>query len=208
MRALLLVDLQNDFMPGGSLAVSDGDATVSVANSLIERFELVVATQDWHPADHGSFASNHAGLEAGQCVELCGLPQVLWPAHCVQGSEGAAFHPLLERGYIERVFQKGCGARVDSYSGFHDNQPPGLAQRSSTGMGEWLREWGVKELWVMGLATDYCLKFTVLDALREGFAVRLVEAGCRAVELQEGDGARAIAEMQAAGAQLAEVAQA
>jgi nicotinamidase/pyrazinamidase len=193
-RALILVDIQNDFIPGGSLAVADGDATVPVANRLQPRFELVVATQDWHPADHGSFASNHPGRKPGELSELGGLPQVLWPDHCVQGSHGAEFHRDLDLSRVARVFRKGTDPEIDSYSGFFDN-----GHRKATGLGDYLREQQVTDVYVMGLATDYCVKWTALDALQLGFRTHLVEDGSRGVELQPGDVAAAVEEMRRAG---------
>jgi len=197
MRALIIVDLQNDFMPGGALAVADGDAVVAVANRLMSRFDRVIATQDWHPAEHGSFAVHHPGKSPGEVIELDGLQQVLWPTHCVQGSHGAAFHEALDVSGIGRVFTKGENPRVDSYSGFFDN-----GRRQATGLGEHLRAEGVDEVFVLGLATDYCVKFTALDALSLGFRTTLIADGCRAVNLRPEDGAAAIAEMAAAGIEL------
>jgi nicotinamidase/pyrazinamidase len=197
MKALLLIDIQNDFLPGGALAVPEGDQIIPVVNHLIPQFDLVVATQDWHPADHASFAANHPGRAIFETIDLDGLPQTLWPVHCVQNSGGALFAPELNTRAIERVFPKGLNARIDSYSGLFDN-----GHRASTGMAEWLRERRVTELFVVGLATDYCVKFTVLDALREGFAVRVITSACRGVELQSGDCGRALDEMTRAGAVL------
>jgi nicotinamidase/pyrazinamidase len=197
MKALELVDLQNDFCPAGALAVPDGHQVVPVANRLIPHFPLVVATQDWHPAHHGSFAVNQPGRHPYQLGELGGLPQVLWPAHCVQGSAGAAFHPALDTARITRVFPKGTDPGIDSYSGFFDN-----GKRKATGLGDWLRAQGAEDLTVMGLATDYCVKATALDAIALGFAVTLVADGCRAVELHPGDGARALDELRAAGVRV------
>jgi nicotinamidase/pyrazinamidase len=197
MRALVLVDIQNDFCPGGALAVPGGDEVVPVANRLIPRFELVVATQDWHPPDHGSFAVNQPGRQPYEVGELAGQPQVLWPAHCVQGTAGAAFHPALDRGRITRVFPKGTDPTIDSYSGFFDN-----GKRKATGLGEYLRAQGVDALFVLGLATDYCVRATALDAVGLGFAVTLVEDGCRGVGLHPDDVARALAELRAAGVQV------
>jgi nicotinamidase/pyrazinamidase len=194
MRALILVDIQNDFLPGGALAVPEGDQVIAVANALMPRFPLVVATQDWHPPDHGSFAANHPGRSPGEVITLSGLPQVLWPTHCVQGSRGAEFAEGLSRGPIAKIFVKGVDAEVDSYSGFFDN-----GRRRSTGLGEFLQAQGVREVAVLGLATDYCVKFTALDALSLGLKTTLVEDGCRGVELQAGDVARALAEVRAAG---------
>ena len=194
MRALILVDIQNDFLPGGALAVPDGDAVVPVANALMPAFSLVVATQDWHPAGHGSFAANHPGRRPGEVIALGGLSQVLWPVHCVQGTRGAELADGLERGRIGRVFVKGTDPEIDSYSGFFDNE-----RRKSTGLAEFLRAVGVDEVVVLGLATDYCVKFTALDALSLGLRTVLVVDGCRGVELQAGDSARAIEAVRAAG---------
>lgn len=194
MKALLLIDIQNDFMPGGALAVPGGDEVIPIVNGLMPQFELVVATQDWHPADHGSFAASHPGAVYEQ-IDLDGLPQTLWPVHCVQNTGGALYAPGLDTRQIERVFTKGMHPRIDSYSGLFDN-----GRRASTGLGEWLRERGVTHLTVAGVATDYCVKFTVLDALREGFAVQVATAACRGVNLSPGDAEKAIEEMRAAGA--------
>lgn len=194
MRALVLVDLQYDFMPGGALAVTHGDETVAVATTLMPRFDIVIATQDWHPKDHKSFAVNNPGTQVGQLGELDGLPQVMWPAHCVQGSRGAELHDALERARITAVFRKGIDAGIDSYSGFYDN-----GHKKATGLGEWLKQKNIDKLFVLGLATDYCVKFTCLDARQLGLDVCLIEDGCRAVNLSPGDGDKAIAEMRAAG---------
>jgi nicotinamidase/pyrazinamidase len=194
MMALILVDVQNDFVPGGALAVREGDRVVPIANALMSRFDTVVATQDWHPADHGSFAANHPGRSAGDLIDLDGSPQVLWPVHCVQGTRGAEFVPGLDLGRVTKVFQKGTDAAIDSYSGFFDN-----GHRRATGMGDWLTERGVRDLYVMGLTTDYCVKFTALDGRQLGFNVWLVEDGCRGVELKAGDVGRAVEEMEGAG---------
>ncbi len=197
MKALILVDLQNDFLPGGALAVPDGDAVIPVANRLQSAFPLVVATQDWHPANHGSFAASHPGRNVFERIELNGLPQTLWPVHCVQNTPGAAFAPGLRQDRIARVFQKGIDPGIDSYSGFFDN-----GHRKSTGMGEWLKQRGVGEVVVCGLATDYCVKFTALDAVRAGFKTGLVVDASRGVNLQPDDVDTAIAEMKRAGVQI------
>lgn len=197
MRALVLVDIQNDFMPDGALPVPDGYDVIPVANNVQAHFDLVVATQDWHPANHGSFAANHEDREPGQVIDLDGLDQVLWPIHCVQGTGGAEFVESLETRRIAGVFRKGMNPRIDSYSGFHDN-----GHRRSTGMAGYLRELGVEQVYVLGVATDYCVKFTALDARREGFETYLIEDGCRGVELAEGDITRAIAAMKDAGVKV------
>jgi nicotinamidase/pyrazinamidase len=195
MKTLLLIDIQNDFMPGGALAISGGDEIIPVVNELMPQFDLIVATQDWHPADHGSFAANHPGKNIFDQITLDGLPQTLWPVHCVQNTGGALFAPGLDTRRISRVFTKGMNPRIDSYSGLHDN-----GHRASTGLGEWLRTQGVSELTIAGVATDYCVKFTVLDALAEGFKVNVLTSACRGVNLQPGDVDRALAEMKASGA--------
>jgi nicotinamidase/pyrazinamidase len=195
MRALLLIDLQYDFCPGGALPVEGGDEVVSVANALMAEFPLVVATQDWHPADHGSFAAMHLWRKPGQVIDLNGLPQVLWPIHCVQETFGAQLVAGLDKTGIHRVFHKGTDQGLDSYSGFYDN-----GRRKSTGLGEWLREQGISAVHVMGLATDYCVKHSVLDALSLGFETHVVSAGCRGVNLSAEDADRAMEEMAAAGA--------
>jgi len=199
-RALLLVDLQNDFCAGGALAVAEGDSTVDVANALIAwckaRGEAVVASQDWHPADHGSFASQHNAEPFSQ-GELDGLAQTLWPEHCVQQTEGAQLHPLLNQHAIDAVFHKGENPLIARYSAFFDNE-----HRQQTALDEWLRHHEVGELIVMGLATDYCVKYTVLDALKLGYRVNVITDGCRGVNLNAQDSALAFMEMSTAGATL------
>lgn len=195
--ALILVDLQNDFMPGGALAVPEGDATVPVANRLMAKYPLVVATQDWHPAGHGSFAESHPGAGPGAMGELAGRPQVLWPTHCVQGTPGASFHSGLDVAGIHAVIRKGEDLLVDSYSGFFDN-----GGKRATGMTALLRTASVTAVDVMGLATDYCVRFTAQDAALEGFRVRLLLEGCRGVELHGGDIDAALRELVADGVQL------
>lgn len=199
MRALILVDLQHDFCPGGALAVARGDETVAVANRLLPYFSTVVATQDWHPADHQSFATQHPGRKPGELIELEGLPQVLWPPHCVQGTTGAALHVDLQRDKITEVFPKGTDRTIDSYSGFFDN-----GHRKATGLGDWLRARWITRVYVMGLATDYCVKATALDARDLGFDTWVIEDGCRPVELHPGDGDRALAAMRGAGVTIVE----
>ena len=198
MKALILVDLQVDFAPGGALAVPEGDGIVSLVNDLQERFELVVATQDWHPADHLSFAGNH-GRNPGEVVRLGKCDQVLWPDHCVQGTGGAAFLPGLRQEGIDRVFRKGEDRRVDSYSGFYDND--GVRQ---TGLSAYLKERGVTAVYIAGLATDYCVKFTALDACRLGFDTYVIVDASRGVNLNPGDVDRALEEMASRGIRLIE----
>lgn len=194
MKTLLLIDIQNDFMPGGSLAVPGGDEIIPIVNDLMPQFDLILATQDWHPLDHGSFAANHPGKSVYEQIQLDGLPQTLWPVHCVQNTGGALFAPGLDTRRIQRVFTKGMNPQIDSYSGLYDN-----GHRASTGMAEWLKAEGITELHVAGVATDYCVKFTVLDALAEGFKVNLLSQACRGVNLQLGDVDLALTTMEAQG---------
>jgi nicotinamidase/pyrazinamidase len=193
MRALLLIDIQNDFLPGGALAVPAGDEVVPVANRLMSEYDHVVATQDWHPADHQSFASQHPGRRVGDVIQFDGLDQILWPDHCVQNTPGAEFAAALDRDGIHHVVQKGTDRRIDSYSGFYDN-----AHRQATGLEQYLRSKGVEMVHVMGLATDYCVKATALDAIDLGFHTTLLTAGVRGVDLHPGDCQRAIEQMRAA----------
>jgi nicotinamidase/pyrazinamidase len=197
MKALILVDLQSDFCPGGALPVPDGDAVVPLANELQKRFELVVATQDWHPKDHASIASNHPGKTIGEVIDLNGLPQVLWPDHCVQKTAGAELVPALDRSRIARVFQKGTDRNIDSYSGFFDN-----GHRKDTGLGDYLKSKNVTDVFVCGLATDYCVKFTVLDAVQLGFKTHLYPNASRGIDLKHGDVDRAIEEMRRSGVEV------
>jgi nicotinamidase/pyrazinamidase len=193
-HALIIVDLQPDFLPGGPLGVNEGDQIIPIVLDLMPHFDLVVATQDWHPPDHGSFAATYPGRRPGALIELDGLTQILWPVHCVQDTPGAQLVPALHELELEldAVFRKGTDRSIDSYSGFFDN-----AKRKSTGLGEWLRERGVTSVSVCGLALDYCVKFTVLDALELGFETTLIRDATRAVDLAPGDGERALAEIRA-----------
>lgn len=200
-RALLLVDIQNDFLPGGALAVADGDAVVPVANRLMPVFEHVVASQDWHPADHLSFADHHPGWQPFQTTELDGLPQILWPVHCVQSTSGASFASALDIASIDYVVRKGDNPRIDSYSAFFDN-----GHRQSTGLADHLQQRGITRVFVLGLAADVCVKFTVLDALAAGFATTLVVDGTRGVNMNAGDTEAAILAMQQAGADVCDSA--
>ncbi len=189
--ALLLIDLQHDFLPGGALAVAEGDLVVPLAHALQERFDVVVASQDWHPPDHGSFAANHAIGTAYDVIDLHGLPQVLWPTHCVQGSSGAELVDGLEP---DLIVQKGTDPTVDSYSAFFDN-----GRRGDTGLNDWLKAREVDRVYVMGLATDYCVKYSALDAVDCGFETYLIADGCRGVEASPGDVAGALDALRRAG---------
>jgi nicotinamidase/pyrazinamidase len=194
MKALIVVDVQNDFLKGGALAVPRGDEIIPLVNSLMPRFELVVATKDWHPADHGSFADNHPGKKPGEIIELNGLQQVLWPVHCVQETRGSEFSLQLHSQYFKKIFLKGTDPAIDSYSGFYDN-----GHRKSTGLTGYLRDHGVKEVTVVGLAADYCVMFTALDAINERFKTILIEDATRAVNLRDGDFERSMLAMKNAG---------
>ena len=198
-EVILLIDVQNDFLPWGSLPVPRGDEVIAIANRLLARLDdrPVVATQDWHPPDHQSFASQHPGRRPYDVVDLGGIPQVLWPDHCVAFTHGARLAAALDARRVERIFLKGIDPAVDSYSGFFDN-----ARRRATGLGGWLRERAFDGVVLLGLATDYCVKATALDALELGLAVTLVQDGCRSVDVAPGDGAAAFAAVAAAGGRL------
>ena len=194
MRALLLVDIQVDFLPGGALAVPAGDEILPVVNRLLPRFETVIATKDWHPPDHGSFASNHPGRKIGEMVHLHGLEQILWPDHCIHDTTGAEFARGLDTESITHVFYKGTDADIDSYSAFFDN-----ARLRSTGLDKALKAKRVDELLICGLALDYCVKYTALDAFELGFQTRVVNDATRPVDLSPGDGERALGELRKMG---------
>lgn len=197
MNALILVDLQNDFLPGGALAVPEGDQVLPVLNSLLDApFDFILATKDWHPAEHGSFALTH-GKKVGEHILLEDVDQILWPVHCVQHSFGAEFGPNWDSDRVKQVFLKGTEKNVDSYSTFFDN-----GHFKSTQMDEFLRENNVDTVFIAGLATDYCVKYSVLDALKLGYQTYVIVDACRGVDLTPGDSERALAEMQKLGAQL------
>jgi len=194
MNALIIVDMQNDFVEGGALAVPGGKDIVPLINRLQGRFDFVVATQDWHPANHASFAVNHPGKNVYEVIDLHGLPQTLWPVHCVQDTPGADFVAGLDRTRWAAVIQKGVDAEIDSYSGFFDN-----GKRRATGLSDWLSAQQVDDVYIVGLATDYCVKFTALDAVCLGLKTHLIEDACRGVDLTPGDAHRALEEMRQAG---------
>jgi nicotinamidase/pyrazinamidase len=177
MKTLILIDVQNDFMPYGALPVAEGDQIVPIINKIIYKFDLVVATQDWHPKNHISFASNHKDKKPFDVMDLDGFKQTLWPDHCVQGTSGAEFHPDLETKPIEAIFRKGTNPNIDSYSGFYDN-----LHKKNTGLAGYLREKKAKDLYFVGLATDYCVYYSIIDALKEGFNVYLIEDATRAID--------------------------
>jgi nicotinamidase/pyrazinamidase len=197
MNALIIVDLQNDFLPGGALPVAQGDEVIPLANELQQRFDLVVATKDWHPPDHGSFAANHKGKKPGDRIILDGIEQILWPMHCVQNTHGAKFAPAFETSRIADVFHKGVDPLIDSYSTFFDN-----AHRRHTGLAHYLDKRGIKEIYLIGLALDYCVKYSALDARELGLNTHVILDGCRGIELGPGDVGRALSEMKRAGAVL------
>lgn len=192
MKTLLMVDIQNDFLPTGALPVSEGDQIIPLVNRLQPCFELVVATQDWHPANHQSFAVHH-DKEPGEVILLNGIEQVLWPVHCVENTAGAEMAVGLETERIDRIFQKGTNPEIDSYSGFFDND-----HKSDTGLADYLTGKGVTEVFVVGLALDYCVKFTALDARQCGFDTTLIVDGTRGVNIAPEDSVKAVKEMGAA----------
>jgi nicotinamidase/pyrazinamidase len=192
---LLIIDVQNDFCPGGALAVADGDATVPVINRLSQRFGHVAVTQDWHPSGHSSFATSHPGSSPFETVNMPYGPQTLWPDHCVQGTPGAALHSQLLTERAELIIRKGFRPEIDSYSAFFEND-----RRTPTGLAGYLLERGLKKIFLVGLATDYCVHYSAVDARRLGFDTIVIEAGCRAIDLN-GSLAAAWTSMQEAGVQ-------
>jgi nicotinamidase/pyrazinamidase len=197
MKALVIVDLQNDFLPGGALPVPGGDEVIPLANQLQNQFGLVVATQDWHPPDHGSFAVNHPGTKPGDRIMLDGIEQILWPVHCVQDTHGAEFASSFDTKRIASVFQKGIDPRIDSYSAFFDN-----VHRRATGLGDYLKDRSVKDVYLLGLALDYCVKYSALDACQLGFETHVIVDACRGIALERDDLDRALDEVKKAGATL------
>ena len=197
MNALILVDLQNDFLPGGALPVPHGDEVIPLANELQRKFELVLATKDWHPPDHGSFAANHPGKKPGDRIMLDGVEQILWPVHCVQDMQGAEFATAFDTSRVAHIFHKGIDPMIDSYSTFFDN-----AHRRHTGLAHYLEKRGIKDIYLMGLALDYCVKYSTLDARHLGLNTHVIVDGCRGIELEAGDIGRALDEMQRTGAIL------
>ncbi|MGP1947676.1 MAG: bifunctional nicotinamidase/pyrazinamidase [Arsenophonus sp. NC-PG7-MAG3] len=198
--ALLLVDLQNDFCNGGALEILDSESIITIANAVISFCQqqniIIIASQDWHPADHLSFAVN-SGTQVGTEGKLNGLRQIWWPVHCVQHQKGAQFHPYLNQSAIKSIFQKGLDSAIDSYSAFFDNN-----YHHKTHLDYWLTKNQIKHLYIMGLATDYCVKFTVLDAMKLGYQVTVIQDGCRGVNLNPEDSYNALQEMVLAGAKL------
>ena len=192
-----MIDIQNDFCEGGSLAVPNADTIIPLANQLQLYFDHVIATQDWHPFDHVNYAIHHPGHQAGDILLINGIQQILWPKHCEQYSKGAEFHPLLRTQNIRQVFQKGTDRDIDSYSAFYDN-----GHVKSTGLFEYLSSQHITDIYLIGLATDYCVKYSALDAVKLGFNVYVIEDACKGIDLHFGDIAEALREMKAAGVQL------
>ena len=197
MKALIIVDVQNDFLPGGALAVPCGDEIIKIINAICTQFDYVVATQDWHPANHGSFAANHPGRNLYEQIQLNGLTQTLWPVHCVQNTWGAELAVKLDKSRIHQIFQKGIDPEIDSYSGFFDN-----GHRRATGLGDWLEEHRVQQANICGLATDYCVKYTAIDAVDLGYETVLLEDACRGVNLQPSDVSDALKVLKKAGVKI------
>ncbi|WP_458627003.1 bifunctional nicotinamidase/pyrazinamidase [Winogradskyella sp. PC D3.3] len=177
MKTLLIIDVQNDFIPNGSLPVPYGDQIVPIINKIQDKFDLVIGTQDWHPKDHISFASNHDGKSVFDEIEIHGQPQTLWPNHCVQGTAGAAFHPDLNTDKFEAIFRKGTHKTIDSYSAFYDND-----HLKSTGLAGYLKEKGTTQLYLCGLAADICVYFSARDAVKEGFDCFFIEDASKALD--------------------------
>ncbi len=195
-EALIVIDVQNDFCPGGALAVADGDGIIPQVSALLQEFPVRVLTQDWHPADHSSFAANHPGAEPFSLTEMSYGPQVLWPVHCVQGTKGAEFHPALPTDPADLVIRKGFRSAIDSYSAFFEND-----RTTPTGLDGYLRSRGVTALTFVGLATDYCVAYSAMDAARLGFGATVLDAACRAINLN-GSLAEARDRMRASGVRL------
>jgi len=199
MRALILVDIQNDFVPGGALAVPTGDQIIPIVNRLQPHFECIIATQDWHPPEHASFSANHPHHKIGDVIDLDGIKQILWPLHCVQNTPGAEFVPALHQGNWCGIVQKGTDPKIDSYSGFFDN-----GHRKQTALEKILHDHKVTKVFLCGLATDYCIKFTAMDALKLGFKTTLIVDACTGIDVHKGDVDRAITEMRTAGVNVAQ----
>ena len=197
-EALIVIDVQNDFCPGGALAVTGGDEIIARINALMAEFSCVVLTQDWHPANHASFAANHQGAAPFSLAQMPYGPQVLWPTHCVQGTQGAEFHPNLRTDPAHLVIRKGFRARIDSYSAFFEND-----RTTATGLHGYLQDRGARKLTLVGLATDYCVAYSALDAAKLGYQVTVLEGACRAIDLN-GSLATAMTETRAAGVIWAE----
>ena len=195
--ALIVIDVQNDFCPGGKLEVKEGDIVVPVINSLAEVFPKTVATMDWHPKNHVSFATNHSGMGVFDIIDIGGVKQVLWPEHCVQGMEGADFHPDLDDRSFDLILRKGTSPSLDSYSAFFEND-----RATSTGLEHYLKGLGVKELFICGLATDYCVFYSAIDSINTGFNTSLIIDATKGVDVPQGNVEKAVSEMELAGVRM------
>ncbi len=195
--ALLVVDVQNDFCPGGRLGVKEGDVVVPVINRIVKKFFKVIATVDWHPKDHVSFASNHPGMEVFDIVDVNGVDQVLWPDHCVQGTEGADFCPGLEDKYFDIILRKGSDPLLDSYSAFYEND-----RKTPTGLEYYLKNFGVSETYICGLATDYCVFYSAIDSVKTGFNTKLIIDATCGVDVPQGNVKKAVDDMKLAGVSI------
>jgi nicotinamidase/pyrazinamidase len=193
MKALIIVDVQNDFTSNGKLAVPGGESIIPIINSIKNQFDLVVATQDWHPQNHKSFASNHAGKKVFEKIMLDGMEQVLWPDHCVQNSEGAALRSDLKTENVEAIFRKGMDPNIDSYSGFYDN-----GKKKSTGLRGYLKERNVKDVYVCGLAGDYCVYFTAVDSIANGFNTFLIDDAVKSISESDYEKAKNVLKIKGA----------
>jgi nicotinamidase/pyrazinamidase len=199
-NALLIIDVQNDFCPGGALAVKEGDKIIPLINSIQNKFYKVVATQDWHPHNHISFASNHPGKKVYDEIDINNIKQVLWPDHCLAGTKGAEFHPALNIAEIHLILRKGTDANIDSYSAFMEND-----KKTFTGLEGYLKSLNIKQVFIVGLATDYCVYYTAMDALRLGFETYVIIDACRGVDVPEGNIQRVICSMQNNGIKVIEL---
>lgn len=197
MKALIIVDMQNDFMPGGALGVPGADKLIPIINALIPKFDCVIASQDWHPLDHVSFASNHPEKKPGDVIEVDGGSQVLWPVHCVQGTFGAELVDGLHKEKIVACFHKGTDKNIDSYSAFFDN-----ARQKSTGLADDLKNRGVTDVYFVGVATEYCVLYSTLDAIDLGFSVHVIASACRPINLHPHDEELAFAGIAAKGGKI------
>ncbi len=195
-RALVVVDVQNDFLPGGALAAPGGDSILPIINRIMPRFDLIVASKDWHPPNHGGFAVVHR-RPAGEIINLDGQQQILWPVHCVEDTFGSEFSSELDVSRIQKIIYKGTQPNVDSYSCFFDN-----GHRHDTGMTRYLKDNAVTDVYIVGIATDYCVKYSAIDAIGQGFRVTVITDACAPINLQPDDADVALAEMQRAGAKL------
>ncbi len=196
-NALIIIDVQNDFCPGGNLAVKEGDKIVPVINNIIKKFYKVIATQDWHPDNHLSFAENHPGKNVYDVIDLNGIKQVLWPSHCVAGTTGAEFHPELDKNSFHLILRKGTNPKIDSYSAFMEND-----KQTITGLEGYLKNLGIKQVFLCGLATDYCVFYSAIDAISLGFETYVIIDACKGVDFPEGNIEKSLKTMQESGIKI------